>query len=108
MATFRYSAYSKSGDHKTGSIEANSEVDASQQISAQGLMPYLIEADTRWKFKKRGQWLSGRKKPRFSIAEFETFFSGLVVLLESGFVLDDGCAPADEDDEDGCCCCCSF
>ena len=93
MAKFKYTAIDQNGKQKTGSIDAESQDDASSKVSAMGLMPTNIAADGRSSAKtkkvakakgKSGSMNFGKViKPE----ELTTFTRQLATLLQAGLPL---------------------
>ena len=93
MAKFKYTAIDQNGKHKTGSIDAESQDDASSKVSAMGLMPTNITAGggssaktkkvAKAKGKSGGMNFGKVIKPE----ELTTFTRQLATLLQAGLPL---------------------
>ncbi len=98
MAKFKYTAIDSSGRQKNGTIDANSEEDANNQLSGMGLMVSSISMDaagskgTR-KTKTSGGASSGKKSGGFSFGkvigqeELTIFTRQMATLLQAGLPL---------------------
>ena len=90
MAKFKYTAIDQNGKQKTGSIDAESQDDASSKVSAMGLMPTNITAGggssaktkkvAKAKGKSGGMNFGKVIKPE----ELTTFTRQLATLLQAG------------------------
>jgi type II secretory pathway component PulF len=90
MLQFKYQAKNSRGEIVHGTLRAESEGDAYQELSRQGFFPMAIEVfrdrDSQSKekksfFKLPQSWLSKRVSPR----ELASFFDHFAILLTSGF-----------------------
>lgn len=87
MMRFNYKAYSATGSHKSGLVEAASDIDAMKRLRESGLQPYALEQSIeRFRF---GLGVDQKKKLILKNADLSKFFSGLSVLLNARFSLDD-------------------
>ena len=91
MKTFAYTAYTPQGREKRGVIVADDARDASQRISALGLLPGDIDIQPPSAFAGRSQG-SGWRKGRISRDMLSVFTRQLAVLLTAGLAADDALA----------------
>jgi type IV pilus assembly protein PilC len=93
MAKFKYTAIDQNGKQKSGSIDAESQDDASAKVSAMGLMPTNIAADSGPSAKSKKAVKSKGKSAGMSLGkvikpeELTTFTRQLATLLQAGLPL---------------------
>lgn len=91
MKTFAYTAYTPQGREKRGVIVADDASDASQRISAMGLLPGDIDMQANGAA-SRSASAGGLRRGRISRDMLSVFTRQLAVLLTAGLAADDALA----------------
>jgi len=79
MKTFAYTAYSTAGRHKSGVVVAEDEADASERITAMGLMPSVITVQA-----SKSRTKSRRRDRKINHDLLSVFTRQMAVLLGAG------------------------
>lgn len=85
MRTFAYTAFTPEGKRRRGMVVAEDEADASTRISAQGLLPSEITAQSGT---RRATSASGRRARRIDHDMLSVFTRQMAVLLSAGMAAD--------------------